>query len=501
MIQPARPEQLEPLLAQGLLSEAEVREARRLLAEATAAGHPLALPDLLIRAGVAAAKAQRAAGAASRDTGILPVPPGENTGRMPVSQPSPPEPAPDVQASGLRLCERLGRGTQAIVYKCHDVHTDRTVAAKILATASAGGGASAQARERFMQEARSAAKLSHPNVITIHRILPMKNSLCIIMEYVDGGTVADLLALHKRIDPAEALVIVRQVTEGLRAAHAIGLVHRDIKPHNIMLTGEGRAKLADMGLARHVAAADEAGKAFGTPYYMSPEQVTNDPPPDFRTDIYSLGATLYEMVTGRPPFTAATPQEIMRQQVLTPMPDPWQFAPDLAQPVCWLLAKMLAKEPEDRYSSAADLATAIDQTLDAVARASAPVAEVVGGEAPLRVISVGKDPAGPARPAGPAAKARPGKAVKPEVRDPKAEMARAKKRRTLVVLGFGLLLVVAVAAAGVLLALARQKVESDKSPGARPPAEAAPMPPAAPPQRDPFAQPQGKMPEPEPRGR
>ena len=342
------PEQImQHLLAKGLLTKEEVQEARRLLEEAARQGQDLALPEALLRAGASAAKARHATFLAVESAGEEP--PAEEEKAA----------AQEMPGSGVKLLERLGRGSQAVVYKCHEASTDRIVAVKFLLASAAGDADSCQ---RFLQEARNAAKLTHPNIITVHRIAPFQKTFYIVMEYIDGGSVADLLAIRKRLDPAEAILIVRQTAEGLKAAHKVGLIHRDIKPQNIMLTREGMAKLADMGLARHVdhGHLDQEGKVSGTPYYISPEQITGDPPVDFRTDLYSLGATFYEMLTGRPPFTAMTPQEIMRKHVIEPLPDARQFVPDLPEPLCWFLAKAMAKEPEDRYESAADFIDALD---------------------------------------------------------------------------------------------------------------------------------------------
>jgi len=264
-------------------------------------------------------------------------------------------PLPD--SSGLEMLGRIGRGAQAVVYRCRQVEMDRVAAVKILDPRAA-----AEDRERFLREARAAAVLAHPNVVTIHEIRPLANTVAIVMEYVDGGTLAERLKGRKRFPPAEAVAIVRQVAEALRAAHDRGLIHRDVNPRNIMLTRDGQVKLADMGLARHVAESDGVeGKAFGTPYYISPEQVTGDPPPDHRADLYSLGVTLYEMVAGRPPFVAETPHEIMRMHVLAEVPDPREFVPDLPHPLCRLLAKAMAREPENRYQSAGEFIEALDR--------------------------------------------------------------------------------------------------------------------------------------------
>ncbi len=345
----ARDRFLEDLCGRGLLSDGEVETARRLLAEAREAGRRVSLSEVLIRAGAEAAKARRAAAAfEGRRAGT------DEAGAVEAAELVAPE------SSGLEVLGRIGRGSQAVVYRCRQVDLDRVVAVKILHPRTAG---EAEVRERFLREARAAAVLAHPNIVMIHEIRPLGKTVAIVMEYVDGGTLADLLKVRKRFAPAEAVAIVRQVAEGLRAAHDRDLIHRDVNPRNIMLTRDGQVKLADMGLARHVAETDGVeGKAFGTPYYISPEQVTGDPPPDHRTDLYSLGVTLYEMVAGRPPFVADQPHEIMRMHVLADPPDPRDVVPDLPQPLCWLLAKAMAREPEDRYQSAGALIEALDRS-------------------------------------------------------------------------------------------------------------------------------------------
>ncbi len=358
MAKPTRQELLQHLQEKGLLTEDEARAAVRLLEEAARDGREVLLPEVLLRTGAADARAHQAA--AAFEAGDDGIDADELT-------------APDIGASGLTVLERIGRGSQAVVYKCHQTVIDRDVAVKILLPGAAGDD---ESRARFIKEAKAAAQLSHPNIVTIHEIRPLKNTICIVMEYIDGGSVKNLLQVRKRFEPAEAVLVVRQAAEGLRAAHARGIIHRDIKPSNIMLTSEGLVKLADMGLARRAGEDDQKeGKAYGTPYYISPEQVTGDPPPDHRTDLYSLGVTLYEMVAGRPPFLAPTPQEIMRMHVLQQPPDPRDLVPELSQPLCRLLAKAMAREPEDRYQSAREFIDALDQldlsTLDT--GASAPL--------------------------------------------------------------------------------------------------------------------------------
>ena len=329
MPEPSQAERLENLVAQGLVTAEEAREARRLLEEAHRAGRDLPLTKALLQAGAIAARAHHAPVApAAGDTA-----------------------AAEIASSDLELLERISRGRQAVVYKCRQKAMDRLVAVKILPPSAARDP---ESRRRFIQEARHAARLSHPNIVTIHQISPFRDTFYIVMELVDGGSLSELLAVRKRFGPAEAVTILRPVVEALACAHRAGLVHRDIKPGNILLAADGTVKLADLGLARRVGEDDEqeAGKAFGTPYYISPEQVRGEARVDFRADIYSLGATFYQMLTGRPPFTAPTPQEVMQKHLTEPPPDPRQFVPNLPQVLCDILAKALAKRPEDRYQTA-----------------------------------------------------------------------------------------------------------------------------------------------------
>lgn len=329
MPEPSQAERLEKLVAQDLVPVEEAQEARRLLEEAHRAGRDLPLTKALLQAGAIAARAHHA-----------PVAPaaGDTT-------------AAEIASSDLELLDRISRGRQAVVYKCRQKTMDRLVAVKFLPPSAARDP---ESRRRFFQEARHAARLSHPNIVTIHQIRPFRDTFYIVMELVDGGSLSELLAVRKRFGPAEAVTILRPVVEALACAHRAGLVHRDIKPGNILLAADGTVKLADLGLARRVGEGDEqeAGKAFGTPYYISPEQVRGDPRIDSRADIYSLGATFYQMLTGRPPFTAPTPREVMQKHLTEPPPDPRQFVPNLPLVLCDVLAKALAKRPEDRYQTA-----------------------------------------------------------------------------------------------------------------------------------------------------
>jgi serine/threonine-protein kinase len=322
----------------GLVSEDELKEARKLLNQAEEQGKPLSFPDALVTAGAITKNQARR---------VLESLKGETS-------------SPTIQIPGIQILEKVGRGSQAIVYKGRQVSVDRIVAVKILLSKA---GRDPESRKRFIQEARAAAKLSHNNIVqAIDAGETPEGFSYFIQEFVDGTTVYDVLKAKgagKPLEENEALGIIIHIAEALAHAHSRGFIHRDVKPKNIMLTKEGVAKLADMGLARHTAdlgaAAEEAGKAFGTPYYIAPEQVRGDPKIDFRADIYSLGATFYEMVTGRPPFTAQTPQQIMQKHVTASLTPPDHLNPKLSTGVSEVIEVMMSKKPADRYNSTEDL--------------------------------------------------------------------------------------------------------------------------------------------------
>jgi eukaryotic-like serine/threonine-protein kinase len=179
------------------------------------------------------------------------------------------------------------------------------------------------------------------------------------MEYVRGHTLYDELAQGKIFEEAEALRVILQIGRALKHAHAQGLIHRDVKPKNIMVAEEGVVKLADMGLARSTAdleaAKAEAGRAFGTPYYISPEQIRGELNIDFRADIYSLGATLYHMVTGRVPFDGATPVAVMQKHLKEPLVPPDHLNTKLSAGLGEVVEVMMAKDRNRRYASTQDM--------------------------------------------------------------------------------------------------------------------------------------------------
>ncbi len=256
----------------------------------------------------------------------------------------------------------LGRGGMGVVFKAFDAALNRYVAIKLLAPLYLASGA---AKQRFVREARSAAAVIHENVVGIHAISEWQGIPYLVMTFIRGESLQKRLAERGALSVKEVLRIGLQVAQGLTAAHAQGLIHRDIKPANILLETEvDRVKITDFGLARAIddIRMTASDVLLGTPEYMSPEQA-RDEPLDYRTDIFSLGAVLYEAFTGRSPFRASTPYGAIRKVIdLSPVPVQ-QINAEMPDWMDALIAKLLAKEAQRRFSSAADVATVLQQCL------------------------------------------------------------------------------------------------------------------------------------------
>jgi serine/threonine protein kinase len=253
------------------------------------------------------------------------------------------------------LLEQIGYGGMAVVYRARQDTLDRTVAIKVL---SENMAASSEFMERFRREARTSANLRHPNVITVHDFGEDDRGVpYLVMEYIEGPTLADLM--DAGLDDDRIPDLLDQIAAGLDYAHARGVIHRDIKPGNVLLTEEGRAVLADFGLAWLLQGAQLTltGGVIGTPEYMSPEQAAGHPF-DHRADVYALGIVLYEMLVGERPFVAETPIGVLLQHLQDMPPSILLARPDLPAAVGDVLAKALVKDPADRYSSAGELARA-----------------------------------------------------------------------------------------------------------------------------------------------
>jgi len=265
--------------------------------------------------------------------------------------------------AGFQLLKRVGRGGMGTVYRARQLSVDRIVAVKILKSKLA------QSRSfiaSFKKEATAAARLNHPNIVQAIDAGEDGGHYYFAMEFVDGETLHRLMLREGIIEEERALQIALHIARALAHAQSHNIVHRDIKPGNIMFTLDGVTKLCDLGLA-HFEEQDvesrKRGAAVGTPYYISPEQAKGLLNVDGRSDIYSLGATLYRALVGRPAFNAPTPREILAQHVGAPLPWPQDHNPDLSENVCYLVAKMMAKQPEERYQTPAELSEDIEHVL------------------------------------------------------------------------------------------------------------------------------------------
>ena len=268
---------------------------------------------------------------------------------------------PAQQIPGYQLQKKIGAGAMAVVYKARQLSLDRTVAIKVLPKRLSKNK---EFVERFYREGRAAAALNHNNIVQAIDVGEAGGYHYFVMEYVEGHTVYDEIVQNKVYTEDEAIRIIRQVAAALQHAHDRGIIHRDVKPKNIMLTKDRVAKLADMGLARATsdveAAMAEAGRAYGTPYYISPEQIRGEVNIDHRADIYSLGATAYHMVTGRVPFEGPTPSAVMHKHLKEPLTPPDHINTRLTAGFAAAIEKMMAKNREERYQSCREIIEDLD---------------------------------------------------------------------------------------------------------------------------------------------
>jgi serine/threonine-protein kinase len=269
-----------------------------------------------------------------------------------------------------RIQRKLGAGGMADVYLAEDQELGRRVAIKIL---NSRHGNDDQFIERFRREAKNAAALNHPNIVSIYDRGEAEDTYYIAMEYLDGRTLKELIVGRGAAPVNVAIEYARQILSALRFAHRHGIVHRDIKPHNVLVDGEGRVKVTDFGIARAgTSQMTETGSIVGTAHYLSPEQARGGEV-DPRSDLYSLGVVLYELLTGKTPFDGETPVEIaMKHLSNTPKP-PSKLRPDVPPELDMVVLRALAKNPDDRYQSADEM----EADLERVARGARVAAATV----------------------------------------------------------------------------------------------------------------------------
>jgi serine/threonine-protein kinase len=259
---------------------------------------------------------------------------------------------------GYKIISKIGQGAMGSIYKALQISMDRIVAIKVLAPKYSQNE---KFRDRFMREARAVARLNHPNIIQGIDVGDSSGVHYFAMEYIDGPTVGELLKRGGALDERRALNIVTQIARALQHAFNHGIIHRDIKPDNIMLTREGVAKLCDLGLAKvaeprdNDAAGTRPGASMGTPYYIAPEQARGEHNVDTRADIYSLGASFYHMATGEVPFPGQSAADVISKHLTEPVTAPRTRNPLVSPAVEWVVIKMMQKAREDRYQTPNDL--------------------------------------------------------------------------------------------------------------------------------------------------
>ncbi len=292
-----------------------------------------------------------------------------------------------------RVTASIGAGGMGEVYRATDTRLGREVAIKVLPVSTAGDPGR---RQRFEQEARAASALNHPNILTVYDVGEADGTTYIAMEFVEGKTLREILASSEALPPRRLLDIAAQAAEGLAKAHEAGIVHRDLKPENLMISRDGYVKILDFGLAKlteavpqdasglptAIAAATEPGTVMGTAGYMSPEQASGQPV-DFRSDQFTLGAILYEMATGKRAFQRKTGAETLVAIIREEPESLGQLAPKAPPPVRWIVERLLAKDPEERFASTKDLARDLRSVRDHLSETS---------------VSGGLEAAAPARP-------------------------------------------------------------------------------------------------------
>jgi serine/threonine-protein kinase len=258
---------------------------------------------------------------------------------------------PEILGNRYQILEPLGVGGMANVYHARDLNLQRDVALKLLRDDFVED---ASFRVRFLQEARAAANLIHPNIVTIYDFGYDPGRYFIIMEYVQGTDLKTLLRRRGAFPVAEAVDLMVQICAGIGYAHRAGLIHCDLKPHNILVTADGRGKITDFGISRALATVrpdEKASVVWGSPQYFAPEQAAGGPPSP-ASDVYALGVILYEMLTGRLPFESSDPGRLGELHLTATPPSPRGLNPVIPEPLERIVLKVLAKEPSSRYRTA-----------------------------------------------------------------------------------------------------------------------------------------------------
>jgi hypothetical protein len=291
---------------------------------------------------------------------------------------------------GCRLLHVLGVGGMGAVWKAHHLALDIPVALKLMLPIEVP---EANAGERLLREARAAARLRHPNIVGVFNVGEEEGVHFLVMEFVEGESLQKRLDQRGSLPVAEALNLTMQLLDALELTFAHRIVHRDIKPDNILIDGQGVAKLADLGLAKQLGTElqlTQTGMVMGSPFYIAPEQASDTKNAGPLVDIYSLGCVLFHMVAGAPPYGGTTQMEVILKHIRGPIPDLSQAAPAVPSALVPIVAKMMAKDPKDRFQSPSEIRKALQTLLQPTAspRVGAWRAWTLAGAAGLLVIGL-----------------------------------------------------------------------------------------------------------------
>ena len=284
------------------------------------------------------------------------------------------------------ILEKLGEGGMATVYKAFDTRLEANVAVKVIRTENLPQSGAERALKRFEREAKALAQLNHPNIVKVIDYGDYEGKPYLVMPYLEGGTLKGLMQARGALPWQEAVRVLLPIAKALAYAHQRGMIHRDVKPSNILITDSGEPMLSDFGVTKIIeeeTTLDLTGTSatVGTPEYMAPEQATSKTV-DHRVDIYALGIVFYEMVTGRKPYVADTPLAVLFKQASEPLPRPKQFVPVLPDKVEQIILKALAKKPEDRFQTMGEFAVALERCL---AEATADQRQIKSAQASLKM--------------------------------------------------------------------------------------------------------------------
>jgi eukaryotic-like serine/threonine-protein kinase len=354
----------------GLATPDQVADAMQIQARSHQAGNPISLSEALVQKGILTA-AQR-----------------ETVEKKAQAQ------AGAQQLLHYKLLKKLGEGGMGAVYLAEDTQQGVKVAVKVLPRKYA---AEAELLKRFRREADAAGQLKHPNIVGAYRFGEDRGFHFYVMEYCEGETLDATLKREQRLAIHRAIDLTLQAARGLKYAHDQGFIHRDIKPANIIVTREETAKILDLGLSKNLEESEKSfktvsGAVLGTPHYISPEQAQGEKAIDGRTDLYSLGATFYHLLTGQTPFDGTTIFEILSKQVTAQLPNPQDLREEIPDAAVHVLRRMMAKAPADRYRDCGELIEDLEQLRSGKVPATKILDPALSAVALVRKRPVGRRP-------------------------------------------------------------------------------------------------------------